>query len=168
MTHEEAERAVRLQVPVIYQGNAYKRISGLIYRQGPKKAERVCRGELESYCGHSITIAPLHRVDWQDPADRERQIAQLDPEEEEPNWIESRAKRAFQAGEIVEYEGQRWAVTAMILRPWIERPYWTSLELSRVSDRLVQEVWVENIVVPEPQKKERRKNYERTGKRKSS
>ncbi len=145
MTHEEAERAARLQVPVAYRGITYKRISGLIYRRGLKRDERVCRGELESHCGHSIAIAPLHRVDWQDPADRERQIARLDPEEEEPSWMESRAKRAFQAGEIVEYEDQRWTVTAMILRPWMERVYWTSLELCRVSDRLVQEVWVENI-----------------------
>ncbi|MEY8311755.1 hypothetical protein AALA61_07115 [Oscillospiraceae bacterium 42-9] len=147
MTHEEAERAVRLQVPVVHQGNAYKRISGLIYRRA-QNGGTVCRGELKSLCGHSITIAPLHRVDWQDPADRDRTVERPWPEEEEPNWVESRAKRAFQAGELVEYEGQRWTVSAMILRPWMERAYWTSLELSRVSDRLVQEVWNESVTFP--------------------
>lgn len=149
MTHAEADQAMTLQVPVVHQGSTYERISGLIYRKSAKSGGLVASAELLSPCGHSVTIARLDRTAWLNPEDGERQPLVLDAEEAESPYQEVRAKEAFLSGEELLYEGERWVVTALILRKWLERVYWVSLELSSVSDRKVQEVWSGSIVFAE-------------------
>ena len=61
MTLEEAEKAFFDEAPVIHDEIEYERISALIYRKPKGQPPRV---ELELFdkCGHSITIASLHRT----------------------------------------------------------------------------------------------------------
>lgn len=154
MTHAEADQAVILQAPVVYQGVQYERISGLIYRKSAKDFKLVARGELISTCGHSVTIAQLHRVSWLNPEDQKRRVPVCKSKSDEIMPQERQAKSAFMAGKILQYEGKRWIATALILRKWLERVYWVSLELSEISSRRVQEVWSGSIVFTEPGNRE--------------
>lgn len=148
MTHTEAERAILLQVPVVHRGVEYLRLSGLIYRKDTKSGGLIARGELLSSCGHSVTIVRLDLVDWKRPEDKELPIEAFDPDIKEPTFQEAQAKRAFLSGEELIYQGDRWKITAMILRQWMDRAYWMSLELVRSSDRKALEVWVGSLSFP--------------------
>lgn len=152
MTHAEAERAMILRAPVVYQDMTYERISGLIYRKKMENGGITVSTELLSACGHSVTIARLNRVGWLNPADQERSAPSAEPEEDEPVFQESRAKSAFSSGETVLYEEKIWIISALILRKWMDRPYWTSLELTGVSHRQVREVWSGSIVFAQAEK----------------
>lgn len=152
MTHREGDRAMCQQAAVVYRGLEYQRISGLIYRRDPESDGIIVRGELLSSCGRSVSIARLDLVDWLCSKEKKRSIRELDPEELEHTPQEIRAKEAFLAGEELLYQGERWKTTAMILRKWMERVYWMSLELSRISDCKVQEVWTgEPLLFPKPE-----------------
>ncbi len=155
MTHNEADRAMLLQAPVTYRGQKYKQISGLIYRKDGKSGGGIVVGELLSGCGHSVTIARLDKVDWLRPEDRERPARMSGPEEQEQVYHELQARKAFWNGAELWHEEERWKVSALILRKWLERPYWVTLELCRVSDGLVQEVWSGSIVFAKPEEKEK-------------
>lgn len=148
MTHTEAERAILLQVPVVHRGVEYLRLSGLIYRKDTKSGGLIARGELFSSCGHSVTIARLDLVNWLHPEDEELPTKEPDSDEREPTFQEVQAKKAFLAGEELLYQGGRWRITAIILRQWMDRAYWMSLELVRSSDRKALEVWVGSLSFP--------------------
>ncbi len=145
MTHAQAERAMFAQIPVVHQGIPYERIYGLVYQIDPASGGVVARGELWSGCGHSVTIARLDRVACQNPEDEERLREVMIPQEDEPVFQEVWAKEALFSGEEILYENERWTVTALLVRNWMERPYWTCVELIRKTDRLVREVWSGSI-----------------------
>lgn len=141
MTHAEAERALIAQVPVVHKDITYKMISALIYRKDPKSGGMVARAELSDTCGHSVTIARLDRVHWANEADRTRNIIVPPQNEDGPAPQEISARAAFRSGQEVQYEGERHIITALIVRRWIDYNYWLELELTRVKDRQVQQVW---------------------------
>lgn len=141
MTHAEAERALIAQVPVVHRSIPYKMISALIYRKGSKSGGLIARAELVDKCGHSVTIARLDRVDWANEADRTRDIIVPPQNEDGPAPQEISARAAFRSGQEVEYEGERHIISALIVRRWIDYNYWLELELTRIKDRQVQQVW---------------------------
>ncbi len=72
VTIEEAARAMVAGVPVIYKGITYEKISGLVCRRAEESGcMKVC-AELQDMCGHSVTVARLDWVGWENEDDRAR------------------------------------------------------------------------------------------------
>lgn len=141
MTHEEAERALLTESPVIYREIPYTKIEHLLYRRR-KSGEYMISAALESKTGSSITIAPLGPISWQNEKDKTL-LTELPPTHEDgPSYDEIQAETAISTGSPVLYEGEEYTVSALIVRSWIRWPcYWLSVELSRISDRKVEEAW---------------------------
>lgn len=141
MTNAEAERALIAQVPVVHRGIRYKMISAIIYRRTGVPGQMEASAELTCFCGHSLTIARLDRVNWQNPEDGTRDIPVPPQNEDGPAPQEILARRAFWSGQEVLYEGERCVVSALKVRRWIDYPYWLEVVLTRLSDRAVIEAW---------------------------
>lgn len=146
MTYKEAIRAMICEAPVVYRDIIYKKITGLIYRKVPESGKMSIRAELQDICDHSLTIARLDRVNWKNESDRTRVSEILPQNEDGPVPQEADARAAFWYGDEVLYEGERFIVSAMIVRNWVGNNYWLNLELTRISDRLVQQVWSGSVV----------------------
>lgn len=132
--------------PVVYQGIAYEKISGLIYRRAQKSGMMKVRVELRDMCGHSVTVARLRQVEWKDEDDRAR-TADVPPiHEDGPAPQEADARAAFWSGREVVYDGDICTVSAMIVRSWVNYNYWLELELTRVHDGLVREAWAGSVI----------------------
>lgn len=63
MTNREARQAYLDDVPVLYRGAQYPRISAVIDRKDVRKNQRFIQLELEDPCGHSVTIASPGKVE---------------------------------------------------------------------------------------------------------
>ena len=141
MTHEEAERALLTESPVVYREIPYSKIEHLIYRRR-RSGGYIISAALESKTGSSITIAPLGPISWQDEKDRTLLVELPPTHEDGPTPDEVHAKTAISTGSRVLYEGEEYTISALIVRSWLKLPcYWLSVELSRVSDRKAVEAW---------------------------
>ncbi len=151
VTIEEAARAMVAGVPVIYKGITYEKISGLVCRRAEESGcMKVC-AELQDMCGHSVTVARLDWVGWENESDSLR-AADIPPANEDgPTPQEADARAAFWSGQEVLYEGDICTVSAMIVRSWVNYNYWLELELTRVSDGLVREAWAGSVIYKLPE-----------------
>lgn len=146
MTYKEAKIAMLGEMPVVYRELSYKKISGLIYRKVPESGRICIRAELQGVCGHSSVIARLDQVNWIDESGR-TQVSEIPARNEDgPAPQEINAKAAFLSGDEVLYDGDRHIVSAMIIRNWVDHNYWLELELTRLSDGLVQQAWSGSVV----------------------
>ncbi len=149
MTYKEAERALVAGAPVEL-GNGRdriicKEISGLVYRKDSQSGRYPIRLELADKCGHSVTITRLEQVrlapGWKGELPKELPP----PYEDGPSVMELNAKTALRSGCAVIFEGERWKVTALRVCNWVKLDYWLFVELSRISDGLVEMAWAGSI-----------------------
>lgn len=141
MVHEEGVQALIAQSPVVHRGIPYQRISALVYRRLPKSDGAAIQCELLCRCGHSFTLAQLAQVDWLNQNDRETTHFVPPVNEDGITPLEEQAKKAFWSGREVWYEGEQHIISALIVRRWVDYNYWLEVELSRITDRLIQTVW---------------------------
>lgn len=146
-----AERALIAGAPVEYATGTsrltYKEIYGLIFRRNAQSGGYDESVKLADSCGHSFTTARLDQVKlltgWEGKLPEK-----LPPVYEDgPTPTELNAKKALKTGCPVLFNGERWRVTALEIRNWTKLDYWLSVELTRISDGLVEEAWAGSVIL---------------------